>query len=174
MFGLELLAKLFKVLRSGESPAQISAGFILGMIPGLTPLWNLHNLVVLILLIVLRVNFSAAIFSFLLFSAFAYILDPLFHSLGYYLLVEITGLKDIWTALFNAPVLGLSNLNNTVVMGSFAVSLILMIPMYFLMKIFIIQYRTKIDARLQKLKIVQVVKGSKIYTYYEKIKSLGG
>ena len=82
MFGLELLAKLFKVLRSGESPNQIAAGFILGMIPGLTPIWNFHNLIVLILLIILRVNFAAAIFSFILFSAFAYIFDPLFHNLG--------------------------------------------------------------------------------------------
>ena len=88
MFGLELLAKLFKVLRSGESPNQIAAGFILGMIPGLTPIWNFHNLIVLILLIILRVNFAAAIFSFILFSAFAYIFDPLFHSFGYYFLVE--------------------------------------------------------------------------------------
>ncbi len=174
MFGLELLAKLFKVLRSGESPGQISAGFILGMIPGLTPLWNLHNLIVLFLLIILNVNLSAAIFGFLLFSAFAFLLDPLFHSLGFYLLAEVPQLKDFWTAFFNAPVLGLSNLNNTVVMGSFVVSLVLLIPMYFLMKYVIVQYRDKIDARLQKLKIVQFVKGSKVYSYYEKIKNLRG
>jgi uncharacterized protein (TIGR03546 family) len=174
MFGLELLAKLFKVLRSGESPGQISAGFILGMIPGLTPICNLHNLIVLFLLIILNVNLSAAIFGFLLFSAFAYLLDPLFHSLGYYLLVECTQLTDFWTTVFSTPVIGLSNLNNTVVLGSFVISLILLIPMYFLMKKFIVVYREKIDARLQKLKIIQVVKGSKIYRYYEKIKNLGG
>jgi uncharacterized protein (TIGR03546 family) len=174
MFGLELLAKLFKVLRSGESPNQIAAGFILGMIPGLTPIWNFHNLIVLILLIILRVNFAAAIFSFILFSAFAYIFDPLFHSLGYYFLVEQTSLHDFWNTFFNTPLLGLSNLNNTVVLGSFIVSLLLLIPMFFLMKKFIIVYRERIDSRLQKLKIVQAIKGSKIYTWYEKIKNLGG
>jgi len=174
MFGLELLAKLFKVLRSGESPNQIAAGFILGMIPGLTPIWNLHNLIVLILLIILRVNFAAAIFSFILFSAFAYIFDPLFHSLGYYFLVEQTSLNDFWTTFFNTPVLGLSGLNNTVVLGSFIVSIILLLPVFFLMKEFIIVYRERIDSRLQKLKIVQTIKGSKIYTWYEKIKNLGG
>ena len=174
MFGLELLAKLFKVLRSGESPNQIAAGFILGMIPGLTPIWNFHNLIVLILLIILRVNFAAAIFSFILFSAFAYIFDPLFHSLGYYLLVEQTSLYEFWNTFFNTPVFGLSGLNNTVVLGSFIVSLILLIPMFFLMKKFIIVYRERIDSRLQKLKIVQTIKGSKIYTWYEKIKNLGG
>lgn len=174
MFGLELLAKLFKILRSGESPAQISAGFILGMIPGLTPVWSLHNAIVLILLIILNVNLSAAIFSFILCSAFAYLFDPLFHSLGYFLLAEIPQLRDFWTSFFNSPFLGLSNLNNTVVLGSFVVSLLLLIPVYFMIKQFVVVYRTKIDARLQKLKIIQVVKGSKVYSFYEKIKNLGG
>jgi uncharacterized protein (TIGR03546 family) len=146
----------------------------MGMIPGLTPVWNLHNLIVLILLIILRVNFAAAIFSFILFSAFAYIFDPLFHSLGYYLLAEQISLNEFWTAFFNSPILGLSNLNNTVVLGSFLVSLILLLPMFFLMKKFIIVYRENIDSRLQKLKIVQTIKGSKIYIWYEKIKNLGG
>ena len=92
MFGLELIAKLFKILRSGGSPGQISGGFILGMILGLTPLWNLHNLIVFFLLVIINVNLGAAIFAFLIFSTIAYLLDPLFHSMGYYLLTGIPGL----------------------------------------------------------------------------------
>ena len=34
MFGLELIAKLVKILRSDASPNQIAAGFIFGMIIG--------------------------------------------------------------------------------------------------------------------------------------------
>lgn len=174
MFGLELLAKLFKILRSGESPAQIAGGFILGMIPGLTPPLNLHNLIVLLLIIILNVNISAAIFAFILFSAIAYILDPLFHSLGFYLLVDIPALKSFWTAIYNMPVLGLSNFNNTVVLGSFIISILLLLPVYLLMKNFVIVYRERLDSRMQKLKIVQFLKGSKIYSFYEKVKKLGG
>jgi len=173
MFGLELLAKIIKILRSGATPPQIAGGFILGMIWGLTPLWNLHNLLVLIIIILFTVNISAALFSFLIFSLFAYIFDPLFHSLGYFVLVDIPALKGLWTALYNVPIIALSNFNNTVLMGSLLTSLVLLLPVYFLIKTGVIAYRENIDAKIQKWKIIKALKGSKIYTWYEKIKSLG-
>ena len=174
MFILKLLGKLFKALRSGVSPTQIAGGFIFGMILGLTPLWNLHNLLVVILIIILRVNISMAIFSFLICSGIAYLLDPLFHSFGYWLLVEVTALQGLWTSLYNTPVVPLTRYNNTVVMGSLVGSLILILPMFFLVKSGVILYREKLEARIQKLKIVQVVKSSKIYSVYEKISDLRG
>ena len=72
MFVLEFIAKLIKILRSEISPNQISWGFALGMILGLTPFWSLHNLIVVILIIILKVNLATAIFSFGIFSAIAY------------------------------------------------------------------------------------------------------
>lgn len=173
MFGLKLLAKLFKALRSGESPGKIAGGFILGMIIGLTPIWSLHNLIVFILLIILNVNLGMAIFSFLLFSGFAYLFDPMFHSLGFWMLVDVPALKGLWITMYNTPILGLSKFNNTVVMGSLTVSLALLIPAYFAVKLFVVYYRQHIDAKMQKWKIVQMVKGSKIYSLYEKIRNLG-
>jgi uncharacterized protein (TIGR03546 family) len=173
MFGLKLLAKLIKVLRSGESPGKIAGGFILGMIIGLTPIWSLHNLIVLILLIILNVNLGMAVFSFLLFSGFAYLIDPLFHSLGYWILVDIPALQGLWTTMYNTPVIGLSKFNNTVVMGSLVVSIIMLFPAYFAAKWFVIYYREHIDAKMQKWKIVQMVKSSKIYNLYEKIRNIG-
>lgn len=173
MFGLKLIAKLFKVLRSGESPGKIAGGFILGMLIGLTPIWSLHNLVVLILLIIINVNLGMAIFSFLLFSGFAYVFDPMFHSLGFWILVDIPALKGLWMSMYNTPVIALSKFNNTVVMGSLVVSLILLVPAFFAAKWFVVFYREHIDAKMQKLKIVQVIKGSKIYNLYEKIRNIG-
>jgi len=174
MFGIELIAKLFKILRSDASPTQIAWGFVLGMIIGLTPIWNLHNLLIFILIVLLKVNIGMAIFSFIICSGFAYLIDPLFHDLGYYLLVSLSGMRDFWTTLYNTPIISLSNFNNTVVMGSMVCSVILILPAYILIKKFVIVYREKIDARMQKLKIVQIIKGSKIYNWYEKIKNLGG
>jgi uncharacterized protein (TIGR03546 family) len=173
MFGIEILAKLIRILRSAASPAQIAGGFILGMIIGLTPLWNLHNLIVFILIVILNVNIGMALFSFALFSGFAYLLDPLFHDLGFFLLVDQNSLNNFWTNLYNVPVVALSNFNNTVVMGSIIFSLILLIPVYFASKKGVIWYRENIDTRMQKWKIVKIVKGSKIYNIYQKIKRLG-
>ena len=173
MFGLDILVKIFKILRSDASPTQISAGFIIGMIIGLTPFWTLHNLILIILVIILSVNIGSVLLSFIIFSAIGYLFDPLFHHLGYFLLVEIEVLKGLWTTLYNLPVIALSRYNNTVVMGSLLVALILTIPLFFLIKRGVIYYRENIDTKMQKWKIVKVIKGSKIYNLYEKIKNLG-
>jgi uncharacterized protein (TIGR03546 family) len=173
MFGIEILAKIIKVLRASASPPQIAAGFVLGMIIGLTPFWSLHNLIVLILIVVVNVNITSVILSYMIFSLFAYIFDPLFHSLGYFVLVDISELHGLWTALYNIPIVALSNFNNTVLMGSLLVSLILLLPVYFLIKTGVIAYRENIDAKIQKWKIVNAIKGSKIYSWYEKLKSIG-
>ncbi len=131
MFGLEILAKIFKILRSDDSPNQIALGFALGMILGLTPFWTLHNMLVILILIVFNVNLGSALFAFALFSGLAYLLDPVFHSFGYFLLVDVHGLHGLWTALYQFPIIALSRYNNTVVMGSFVISLILFLPIFF-------------------------------------------
>lgn len=173
MFGIEILAKLVKILRSAASPNQIAAGFVIGMVIGLTPFWTLHNMILIVILIIVNVNIGTAIFSFILFSAFAYLADPLFHNLGYFLLVDMESLKNLWTFLYNTPLVALSRYNNTVVIGSLVAALILSIPMFFLAKTGVIYYRENIDKKMQKWKIVQAVKGSKIYSFYEKIRNLG-
>ncbi|MFC2088238.1 TIGR03546 family protein [Calditrichota bacterium] len=169
MFILEFLAKLFKILRSEVSPSQIAWGMVLGMIIGITPIWSLHNLILFILIIILKVNIAMALLSFGIFSGIAYILDPLFHSLGYYLLVDISSLHGLWTTLYNIPVVALSRYNNTVVLGSLIVAILFILPFYIFSKKFVVVYREKIDPKLQKLKIVQVIKGSKFYSIYQKI-----
>jgi uncharacterized protein (TIGR03546 family) len=173
MFGIELLAKLVKILRSAASPNQIASGFVIGMVIGLTPFWTLHNLILIIILIVVNINIATAIFSFILFSTIAYLADPLFHDFGYFLLVDMENLKSFWTFLYNAPLIALSKYNNTVVMGSFIIACVLAIPVFFLAKSGVIYYRENIDTKMQKWKIVQAVKGSKIYSIYEKIRNLG-
>ena len=173
MFGFELLAKLVKIIRSAASPNQIATGFVIGMVIGLTPFWTLHNIILIIILIILNINIGMAIYSFVLFSAVAYLADPLFHNFGYFLLVDMASLNNLFTFLYNLPLVALSRYNNTVVIGSLAITIILALPMFFIAKSGIIYYRENIDQKMQKWKIVQAVKGSKIYTFYEKLKKFG-
>ena len=173
MFFIKYLSRLFKVLRSGISPNQIAAGFVLGMIIGLTPFWSFHNILLIILIIITQVNISMVILGFAVFSGFAYILDYLFHNLGFWLLAESFSLRSFWTSLYNLPVVPYTQFNNTVVLGSLLISLILVIPVFFLFKKGVVLYRIKIDARMQKWKIVQAIKTSKLYVIYEKFQNLG-
>jgi len=173
MFVLKIIKKIFAILGSTDSPRQVAWGFVLGMILGLTPFWNVHNLLIVLLILLFHVNLGSAIFGWFIFSAFAYLLDPLFHSLGYYLLVQVDSLQSIWTFIYNNSVLAWFRFNNTVVLGSLLTGLILLAPTWFLMRWFVQYYRKYLQAKVQKLKIVQVLKSSKIYTAYQKVKILG-
>jgi len=174
MILLKLLAKFIKVLRSSESPNQVAWGFALGTIPGLTPINCLHNLVVLLLLIILRVNLAAALLALLFTSFFAWLLDPLFHTIGFYLLVDVPFIQSLWTELYNAPIAPLTRFNNTVVMGSFIVAVVLLVPHYLLFKLFINRYRESWAQKIEKWKIVKILKASKLVKLFIKLKKLGG
>jgi uncharacterized protein (TIGR03546 family) len=168
MFPLQFIGKLIKILHSAATPGQIAGGFILGMIMGLTPFWSLHNLIVILILVLLNVNIAMAIFGFVVCSMFAYLLDPFFHSFGYFLLVDLTFMRGIYTSLYSIPVIAFSRFNNTVVMGSLVSSVILLIPVFMLVKTGVIRYRENVMGRMEKWKIVKAVKGTKIYNWYSK------
>ena len=173
MFWLQIVNNFLKVLRAGQTPRQIAAGFALGSIVGLSPMFTLQGLFVWLLILIFNVNLSAAILSFTLFSIFAYLLDPAFHWLGYQLLVNVEALKELWTTLYNAPIAPLTRFNNTVVMGSFLAAIILSVPVYFGMKQLVIAYRATLGAKIEQWKIYQIVSKSALVRWYNRIKNFG-
>jgi uncharacterized protein (TIGR03546 family) len=173
MFWLKLIANFIKILREGQTPTQVAGGFALGSILGLSPMLTLQGLVVWLVILILDVNLSAATLALLVFSLIAFIFDPPFHHLGYFLLVNIDGLKGLWTTLYNAPIAPLTRFNNTVVIGSFVCAVILFPLFYFGMKKFVVAYRTTVGARIEKMKIYQVVSRSWIVQTYQRIRRMG-
>ncbi|MFQ5864922.1 MAG: TIGR03546 family protein [bacterium] len=172
MFWLKFLSKFIKVLRAGESPRLIAGGFTMGFVIGLTPFWTLQNMVILAVAILTKVNLAAAFLSLFLFSFIAYLFDPLFHDIGYFILVNIEALKGIWTALYNWPIAPFTRFYNTIVMGSLATALILAYPIYTLTQRGIIVYRKSWAEKIEKSKFVKAVKGSSLFKWYVKIKDL--
>ncbi len=173
MFWLQIVSNFLKVLRAGQTPRQIAAGFALGSIVGLSPMFTLQGLFVWLLILIFNVNLSAAILAFTLFSIFAYLLDPAFHWLGYQLLVNVEALKELWTTLYNAPIAPLTRFNNTVVLGSFLAAIVLSVPVYVGMKHLVIAYRATIGAKIEQWKIYQILSKSAVLRWYHRIKNLG-
>ncbi|HBR28803.1 MAG TPA: DUF2062 domain-containing protein [Firmicutes bacterium] len=167
---MKFCSKLFKTLHSKEDPHNIALGFALGSIIGLTPFFSLHNFFVMILILALNVSISSAFFGALFFSYFAYLLDPLFHQLGYFLLVDITWLQSFWTYLYNIPIAPLTKFYNTVVLGSLVVSLTTFFPVYFGFKQIVTFYRAKMASKVNNLKIMQIMKANKFFQMYQKVK----
>jgi uncharacterized protein (TIGR03546 family) len=173
MFWLKFVVNFVKILRAGQTPAQVAGGFALGSILGLSPMFTLQGMLVWLVILVLDVNISAATFSLGLFALIAFMFDPIFHKLGYLLLVNVDALKGLWTTLYNAPIAPLTRFNNTVVLGSLISALVLFLPIYFGMKQFVVIYRRTLDARLQQWKIYKIIDKSSLVQWYKRIRSLG-
>lgn len=170
---LKMFAKLLRVLNSETDPAQISLAFCFAMIAGLTPFMNVHNLVVLLLVLVLRVNLSAFLLGFLFFTGVAYLADPVFNKIGFAVLSS-DALNSIWTNLYNTPFVRLTRFNNTIVMGSLTVSLALFVPLYMLSDFLIIEYRENVLEIIKKSRIMRAFQATRFYRVYKKISQLRG
>lgn len=170
MFFLQFITKFIKVMRAGASPAQVAGGFALGSLIGLMPFLTLQSAIIFCIIFLLNVNLSAATFAIFIASFGAFLLDPLFHRLGFYLLTGIGSLQALWTKLYNLPVAPLTRFNNTVVLGSFIGGLALFLPVYFGMKKLVVAYREGLEAKIKKWKIVQVITGSKAWQWYERLR----
>lgn len=170
---LKYFAKLLKALASEASPSQIAGGMILGMIIGLTPIFSVHNLFIVVLILILRVNIGMALLSFMVFSGVAYLADPLFHSFGIWLL-ELESMQATYTAMYNNEWWALTKFYNTVVIGSFITALIVAAPAFPLFRVLVLQYREKIHAKVQKWKVVQAFKSTNLYSIYKTVNRVRG
>lgn len=173
MFWLKIFKDFLAILREGQTPRQVAAGFTLGSIIGFSPMLTLQGAVVWLVILLFDVNLGAAFLALALCKLCAYLLDPAFHWLGYQILANIDALRPLWTMLYNAPVAPLTRFNNTVVMGSFVSALVLAFPIYFAFKRLVIAYRKTIGARVEKTKIYQVIRHSSLVQWYMKIRDLG-
>ncbi|RUO75266.1 TIGR03546 family protein [Idiomarina seosinensis] len=162
---LTLLAKLLKALNSETSPWALAMAMVLGMFLGLTPLWRVHNLIILFAALIFRVNLTLFLLSFAIFSGIAYLLDPMFHELGLAIL-QAQSWQGIYEAMYATSVGRVSQFYHTLTMGSFVFSLIIS-PVIALATYFIVvNYRKRIQKALMKFKIVQMVKGSRFWQLY--------
>lgn len=170
---LRLIAKTLKVLNSETDPGQISLALVLAMVMGFTPFWSLHNLVVLFLVLLIRANLSSFILGVAFFGSLAYLLDPLFHHTGF-LLLSADPLNGLWTALYNTLPGRLDRINNTIVVGSLAVSLALVIPAFLVFNLLIKKYRERVLTWVEKSRIVQALKANRFYRIYQSVSAWGG
>ncbi len=170
---LGTLAKLLKALNSETSPWSLAWGVGFGMILGLTPLFSLHNILVVFAVLALRVNLSFFLISFTVCSGLAYLLDPTFNHTGELLLTSPT-LLGTWQILYEMPLARLAQFNHTITIGSLVVALVLLIPVLVVTRFVVINYRTRIQVRMSRLPIINVIKGTKFWSLYQKASRVKG
>src|SRR5260221_977510 len=163
MLVLKLLSVTVKARRSEGTPGKVGAGIGLGAILGLTPLLSLHNLLVVALIFLLNVSLPGAALGWAIATPLGFALDPVFDALGRWLLLGVPALTPLWTALANAPVVPLTNFNNSVVLGSLVASLVLFTPIYVGSRWGLRRYRETLGERVKNSGLYRAITTSRLF-----------
>ena len=163
---LRLLQSLIKELHSDGSPLQIALGAALGAALGLTPIANVHNVMIFALLLVLNVSFGAGMLGWAIFVPVGFLLDPVFDRIGHRLLVDTPALTGMWTSWFNAPLVPYTNFNNSVVLGSVIGWIVLFAPIALLVNFLVVRYRATYGERVRRSRFYKAVTASQAYNVY--------
>lgn len=170
-FLLKQIFSLIQLLNSDTGTTSIAAGVALGLILGFAPVFSLQTILVIFLLFFFRIQIGAATLSAFFFKFIAYLLDPVSNQIGASVL-EIDGLRPIFTTLYNMPIIPFTRFYNSLVMGSGVVSLILAFPAFILAKILITKYRIHFVERFKNTKFWKLVQATKFYQWYAKYAQL--
>lgn len=174
LFLFKLFSNILKVLNSEESPSQLAAGFSFGAWIGLMPLQGLVPTLFVFISFLININMGFLAVAALLFKLIAFAVDPLANQLGYFLLTKIPALHPFWTQLYNMPAFPYTRFNNTIVLGSFVIGLLLLVPNYWLGLYLVSSYRTHLKAKVERWKIMKFIKASSFYKYYESYRGITG
>ncbi|CAN0212575.1 unnamed protein product, partial [Chrysoparadoxa australica] len=149
---LKQIFNLLKLLNSDTGTISLSSGIALGFVLGMSPFLSLQGLLIIILCLFFRVQLGALFVSSFFFGFAAYLMDPMFHSIGTKLLTD-PGLKSLWTTLFNMPLIPLTRFNNTIVLGAGVLGFALTPVVFILSNILIKKYRELIVERIKNTKL---------------------
>jgi len=174
MLILKQIFSFLELLHKETATNQLCAGFVLGMFMGFTPMMTLHWFLFLLLMLILRVNIGATMLSWGVFKILAFGVDPLFNSVGLLALADTPPLVPLWVSLSNLPLIPFTRFNNSIVMGSLLISVVLALPLYFLSKTLVVKYREIVVAKIRGSVIWRTWTATKLYRLYAKYQEFKG
>jgi len=164
---LKQLFAFIKLLNSDTGNISLAAGMTCGFILGMTPTLSLHSLLIFLLLFFFRIQIGAALVTAFFFKFIAFILDPVFHSVGSKVL-EMESLHGFFTTLYNLPLIPYTRFNNSIVMGSAVITFALSPIVFIFGQFFISKYREIVVARFKETKLWKAIEATKFYQWYYK------
>ncbi|MEL6107723.1 MAG: TIGR03546 family protein [Planctomycetota bacterium] len=131
IFAFKLFNNVRKAIAGRRYPHQLAGGVALGVLMGIIPHGNLLAVFVLVGVLCFRVNHAMLALVAVGCSFAAKRLDPFSHVIGEYLLTHPVGHQfavDAW----KLPLVPWTDLNNTVVAGSFVIGLCSVLPVFYM------------------------------------------
>lgn len=154
---IKQITNFIKILNSDVRGEEIALGIVLGLFAGFLSIVPFNFILIFILLLILKANFSMFFISFAIFKLISFGIDPLGDIIGYSVL-KLKFLHPFFTFLSSIPLMNFTQFNYSVVMGDFILAIVLTPFIYILSIKFVKIYRDKLKEKIQKFKIVQALK----------------
>ncbi|MDD5440148.1 MAG: DUF2062 domain-containing protein [Candidatus Omnitrophica bacterium] len=128
---LNIPLSILSLLEANITPQEIAAGVCLGMFLGFVPLNGPMAWLLIIFFFVFKLNRTSTALSLPVFKLLYIIgISGVTEKIGGYLLITADYLTGFWGFVTGLPVIAYLDLNNTLVAGGLAFSLLLLIPVY--------------------------------------------
>jgi uncharacterized protein (TIGR03546 family) len=170
---LKQIFNFLKLLNSDTGTNQLASGLAFGLILGFAPFISIQTFLVLFIIFVFRVQIGAAFLSAFFFKFVAFLFDYPSHLLGKAVL-ETESLKSLFTSMYNMPLVPMTRFNNSIVMGSMIVSILLFPVAYILFQMLILKYRQTVVAKFKGTKYWKAFTATKLYNWYSTYDKLYG
>ncbi len=161
---INIPARILAILELNISPAQVAGGVCLGMFLGFIPL-NRAPIAILLFLFffITKINrFSTALtlplFKLLYLLGVSHLTDKI----GGYLLIDASYLVGFWRVVTHLPVLALLDLNNTLVAGGLALSLVLTLPVFLIARLIYVKFIAPVLRKIQETKLAKRITANKL------------
>ena len=164
---INIPARILAILELNISPAEVAGGVCLAMFLGFIPLNGPMALLLLIFFFLFKINRLSTVIILPLFKLlYLFGVSSLTEHIGGYLLIEANLLTGFWRWITNLPVLALVDLNNTLVAGGLALSIVLCLPVYLLSRFIYVRF---IAPQLNKIQESKLAKRIKRYKFVNKV-----
>ncbi|MBT3235908.1 MAG: TIGR03546 family protein [Bdellovibrionales bacterium] len=170
---LKQIFGLLKVLNSDTGSNQIASGIAFGLILGFIPALSLQTVFTFVLILIFRVQLGAVLISAFFFAFPAYLFDHTFNQLGSYIL-EMEGLRSLFTTLYAMPIIPYTRMFNSLVMGATAMAFMLFPLVFVIFRFLIIKYREKVVAKIKDTKLFKMLQATALYKWYHKYDQIYG
>jgi len=160
-------ARILSILELNITPAEVAGGVCLGMFLGFIPLNGPVALLLFIFFLLFKINRFSTVITLPLFKLF-YLLgvSSLTDNIGGYLLLNANFLNGFWKWITSLPILALVDLNNTLVAGGLALSIMLCFPVYLLARFIYVKF---LEPRLNIIQESKFAKRIKRYKFVNKV-----
>ncbi len=152
---LKAIIKFLKAINKNSHPGEIAHAICCGMLLGFMPKNNALWYILFIAFLFMRIQKSAFVIFTFLFSLAAPYLDPAFDLIGYTVL-KMDFLQPVFVFLIKIPLVGYTKFYNSIVMGSLLSSLLLYIPVYFIARLLVQLWRSKLVPLMRKTRFVKI------------------